>query len=212
MKVKRKIFLTKQPRTKPGLMTFLAVWNKSGQTIAKVIVLISQCASFNNIIFSISYSGFSQHTCSHFTSFSPLQEQLFWALEVSTEFWPAVRPDQDEVRRPLSSTGSGSATWKGLTHTHTHTSCLFIHIGKARADTCACAHTHTHAHNLPHPHIDMCIQKHTCQGLSTVWAKAKKSGPPSVSLYVVSHVCYIKANLFSSHFLIWNNGMSNFHI
>lgn len=148
MKVKRKIFLTKQPRTKPGLMTFLAVWNKSGQTIAKVIVLISQCASFNNIIFSISYSGFSQHTCSHFTSFSPLQEQLFWALEVSTEFWPAVRPDQDEVRRPLSSTGSGSATWKGLTHTHTHTSCLFIHIGKARADTCACAHTQTHTHTI----------------------------------------------------------------
>lgn len=98
------------------------------------------------------------------------------------------------------------------TDTHTHLMSVYSHRQSTCRHMCVCAHTNTHAHNLPHPHIDMRIQKHTCQGLSTVWAKAKKSGPPSVSLYVVSHVCYIKANLFSSHFLIWNNGMSNFHI
>lgn len=133
-------------------------------------------------------------------------------MKVSAESWPAIRPDWDEVRRPLSTPGSGSTTQGGLTnsetHTHTHLMSVIIHILKY-----ACTRTCTRSkHNLPQPHIDLCIQKHTCQGLSTVWAKAKKSGPPSVSLYVVSHVCYIKANPFSSHFLIWNNGMSNFHI
>lgn len=165
------------------------------------------------LFFPSATSDFSPHTCSCIIFFC-----LFISgsvslnlTKVSTESWPAVRPDHEEVRRPLSSPGSGSATWRGLTrsqtHTHIHLTSVFIHVHKR-----TCTHTHTHAHNLPHPHIDIRIQKHTCQGLSTVWAKAKKSGPPSVSLYVVSHVCYIKANPFSSHFLIWNNGMSNFHI
>lgn len=179
MKVKRKIFLTKQPRTKPGLMTFLAVWNKSGQTIAKVIVLISQCASFNNIIFSISYSGFSQHTCSHFTSFSPLQEQLFWALEVSTEFWPAVRPDQDEVRRPLSSTGSGSATWKGLTHTHTHTPhvCLFTSAKHVQTHVRVRTHKHTRTQSASPSHRHAHTKAHLSGPFHCV-SKSKEVRPP----------------------------------
>lgn len=51
------------------------------------------------------------------------------------------------------------------------------------------AQTHTDTHNLPLSYIDVCIQKHTCQGLSTVWAKAKKSAPPLLCFSVCGIPC-----------------------
>lgn len=201
-------FLTKDPRCKLGLTTSLHSLGLI-QT-AEMVVWIKLLTLFS--LFSLSpTTGFSLHTCSHFISLS-----LFIPGSVSEscegQRWILAcyktRPRRSE-KAPLFTREWQHNVERLNTHTNAHTYTLHVCV---YSHPQACVHAHTHTYNLSHPHIDIRIQKHTCQGLSTMWAKAKKSGPPSVSLYVVSHVCYIKANLFSSHFLIWNNGMSNFHI
>lgn len=178
-------------------------WRQAGANPDKLLGLISPFSSF----------CFGLCTCSHLflsltLSLSPCQDQSVWLLWRSAPS-PGLLQDQTKKKWEGLSLHQGVADNVDRLNTHTHTHANAPHVSVHSRPQ---LHVHTHTHNLPHPHIDIRIQKHTCQGLSTAWAKAKKSGPPSVSLYVVSHVCYIKANPFSSHFLIWNNGMRNFHI
>ncbi|KAA8588774.1 hypothetical protein FQN60_010119 [Etheostoma spectabile] len=79
-------------------------------------------------------------------------------MKVSAESWQLL----DQTKKKSLHKGVAGFT---LTNTHTYTPHICVY---SRPQMHVHTHTHTHTHNLPHTRIDICIQKHTCQGLSTV--------------------------------------------